>query len=70
MVNLTINPYTTDITLDDVNIIRLKDLTKEEIKLMSQKAFEKSCAIGWKMFGLSSLNYSPGYWDKIWLSLK
>ncbi len=66
MVNRTVNPYTTEITLDDVNIIKLKDLTKEEIKLKNQELFEQSSAIGWKVFGLSSLSKNPVYWDKIW----
>lgn len=66
MVNQTINPYTTDITLEDVNIIRLKDLTQEEITLIYQETFKEYCNIGWKMFGLSSLSYSPEYCDQLW----
>jgi len=66
MVNRTVNPYTTDITLDDVNIIRIEDRTEEEIKLMYQQAVEQACAMGWKVFGLSGLSYSPGYWDQFW----
>lgn len=66
MVNKTINPYTTDITLEDVNIIKLKDLTEEEKRLIYQKRVEQSCSIGWKVFGLSSLTYYPGYWDQLW----
>lgn len=70
MVNRTVNPYTTDITLEDVNIIKLIDLTEEERRLLYQKAFEQaveqSSSIGWKVFGLSSISYSPIYWDQLW----
>ena len=66
MVNRTVNPYTTDITLEGVNIIKLVDLTEEDKRLMYQKAFEQSCSIGWEVFGFSSLTYYPGYWDQLW----
>ena len=66
MLNRTINPYTTDITLEDVNIIKLKDLTEEDIRLMNKEAFEQSFSIGWRVFGLSSLTYFPEYLDRLW----
>jgi hypothetical protein len=31
MVNRTVNPYTTDITVDDVNIIRIEDSPFEDV---------------------------------------
>ena len=66
MVNKTINPYTTDITLEDVNIIRLKDLTKEEIRLLHKESLAQSYSIGLRVVGLSSLTYFPGYYDQLW----
>lgn len=65
MVNRTINPYTTDITLDDVNIIKLKDLTAEEKIQWYQDGMKLSYYVGGKVFGLPA--YEPKYFDEIWL---